>query len=241
MYDLAAKELFSIVKFREGGRPVSVTHFFRPLTIGDWLEYERALDTRIVESDDQSEMRTQAVIAAERLWDAAALRVNGYGAPASSAVQGELCERFPADWKQKVPLQHKAAAVRGLQQAATSEPDEPVAGAAYEFDPDYVRIEIEAAQSGETHSGLVHCLRRPAPEDLKRFSQITSAAIWLRGAKQPTTLLPSRLKPLCDLYDRLIQSIEGYSGIDGSDAAAVRRAMDPVHKKVVIQSLFQEE
>ena len=241
MYDLAAKEIFSVVKFREGGRPVSVTHFFRPLALADWLEYERALDTRIVESEDQSEMRTQAVIAAERLWDAAALRVSGYGAPASSAVQGELCQRFPADWKQKVPLQHKAAAVRGLQQAVVSEGPEGLLDLIYEFDPDQVALVIEAAQNGEIHAELIHHLRRPAPEDLKRFSQITSAAIWLRGAKQPTTLLPSRLKPLCDLYDRLIQSIEGYSGIDGSDAAAVRRAMDPVHKKVVIQSLFQEE
>jgi len=241
MYDLAAKEIFSVVKFREGGRPVSVAHFFRPLALADWLEYERALDTRIVESEDQSEMRTQAVIAAERLWDAAALRVNGYGAPASSALQGELCERFPADWKQKVPLQHKAAAVRGLQQAVVSEGPEGLLDLIYEFDPDQVALVIEAAQNGEIHAELIHHLRRPAPEDLKRFSQITSAAIWLRGAKQPTTLLPSRLKPLCDLYDRLIQSIEGYSGIDGGDAAAVRRAMDPVHKKVVIQSLFQEE
>jgi len=228
MFELQPQEILVPVVFREGGRKYRVEHYFRAPRLENWIDYEAALNTRVEESGTEARMDSRTLEAADLLWSTLALRVSGYGEPTDSwrTLLGE----------EKVPLMHKAAAIRGLGQVSVAEPEIIDLIEPYDFDPDFVTIEIQAARDGVIHTRLLHRLRRPSPQQLKDFSRISSSAIWLRGSRTPTTLLPSRLKALVGLYDALIESVEGYSGNQPWSTC-----MDAMHKKVVIQALFAPE
>jgi hypothetical protein len=230
-FELQPKEVRVPVAFREGGRRYRVVHIFRPPADKDWLEYESRVDARIVEGKGdqglQAKMETRNMEAGEGLWNACAVAVEGYG----SGEQPTL---------EKIPLPHKMTAIRGLGNVQVSTPDVDEE-TPYEFDPTSITVELEV-RDAVVITGLKHQFRRPTAQELKEFSRLTNSAIWLRGTKEATTLLPSRLKALIDFYDRLIIAIEGYT-IDGQPAVLpdAKKHMDAMHKKVAVQGLFSPE
>lgn len=274
-FDLKPAEIPTPITFREGGRKFRVTHVFRPPEFADWMEYEKTLNSSVELAGLYTRFDQARAEASEALWDRCILRVEGYLIPqrtqggstaegaerkvgnllvktekslassASSAV--EIVSAFPDDWETKVPLTHKVAAVMLLAQVSV---DESESIEEYCFDPDVTEVRLIAARGGRESSGLVHTLRRPTVRQQKEFSRVVSTALYVRGSRTQKSLVPSRLREMCRLYDELIVEARGYCpgsaefGLSNSAALSREdaiRYMDALHKKVAVSALFSLE
>jgi hypothetical protein len=234
---LKAKRHIDVVS---GGRH-ELLHYLRPPTFEDWREYERNLRSTVesVESDGEETLRFDscALEAAATLYDRLFRRACGY--QASDDDNGVAAER--------IPLHHKELVVRGLSDVApaaehlTDEWD----AVPFALDAETVEVCLEATRAGAKHSNLVHVFRPPSAAERVEHSRIHAQALYVRGSSRDgalKSLLPSRLPGLVALYDKLILEARGYAaaGRPLADRAALVRHMDPLHKKVAVQLLFEE-
>ena len=266
-FELNPAEIPTPIAFREGGRKHRVVHVFRPPLFADWLEYERLLNSSVEITGGYTRFDQARAEASEALWDRVILRVEGYlvgnrlqvtgnsqteaagTAPAvtcnlSPVTSLELPSAFPDDWKSKVPLLHKMAAVTLLAQVMTCDANHVEA---YSFDPDQTEVFLDAARGGRKYEGLIHVLSRPSVRQQKEFSRVLSSALYVRGSRTEKSLLPSRLKEMVKFYDELILQAKGYCvgpGEPGAHAVPREEAvkyMDAMHKKASISALFSME
>jgi len=137
------------------------------------------------------------------------------------------------------------AAASGAGQRAGEEAGEDWETIPFSLDSETVEVRLEATRAGAKHGNLVHVFRPPSAAERIEHSRIHSQALYVRGTSRDTglkSLLPSRLPGLVALYDKLIVEARGYAvaGRPLSERAAVVRHMDPLHKKVAVQVLFEE-
>jgi hypothetical protein len=250
MYDLTAQQISAVLKFREGGYSRRVFHFFRPITLADWVAYEAAMNQRIEQHGNQEVQRRDLFGAAEQMWMDCIHHVAGYmiprAVPAGAEPEyDELCDVY-ADWRERMAPQHQVAAILGIQQVS-AEADEAApetdAPRIYIYDSAQVQIPIQAARDGIEYPGLSHILRRPSGEEMRTFSRIDAAALVVRGTRHPTAIVPSQITALCRLYDAMVIEVAGYCAgerkITSRDDAKL--LMDPVHKKVVVMAAFLQQ
>jgi hypothetical protein len=268
-FDLTPSEISTPLSFREGGRKFRVMHIFRPPQFADWLEYETKLNRSVEIVGSQTRFDQQKAEASEAVWDRIALRVEGYRVPSPNVTASathavisppdavisprdavilsgsegpafsELPEAFPDEWKSKVPLVHKMAAVILLAQVSVTASEETET---YHFDPDQTEISLDAARGGREYSGLVHTLKRPTVRQQKEFSRVVSTALYVRGSRTEKSLLPSRLREMTRFYDELVVGAHGYSanGAEATREDAIKY-MDALHKQTAISALFNFE
>jgi hypothetical protein len=179
-----------------------------------------------VTSEDQ-ELR-----AAEWLWDKLIVKREGY-------VQ-------TPDWRERVAIQEKRAAVHGLLLRAISleETDEGV------VDADEGEL-IDDAQQDAIETVIVlevlcngigfetrHYFAPPSARDVEEFYRITNRSMRIgarvRGLFKKTESaevhVVSQAKALAKLYDKLIEKSEGYEG-----------RVPAYHKDITISQVFAEE
>ena len=139
--------------------------------------------------------------------------------------------------------------VRGLSDAAPAsgaeESGESWEAVPFSLDAETVEVRLEASRAGRKHQDLAHVFRAPTAADRLQYSRIISQALYLRGSSRDAglkSLLPSRLPGLVALYDKLIVEARGYAvaGEPLAGRAGIVQNMDPLHKKVAVQSLFEE-
>lgn len=251
LFELAPEEI--VVPLRVllpagSGRPLRVTHFFRPPALEDWLAYDRALKLTIREglpaqagADEASVFHSQAAEAAALLWQRTIRRAEGYGRKAGLAT-AEARPGAPPDWWELIPLEHKQQAVRGL---ALVEVEPARNDELYPLDLETREVRLRAHRNGRWSAGLTHCFRRPTTEDELAYRRILSELYVLRGSGE--TRVPPRLGALVRLYDRLILRVEGYArqgvaleGTAPEARATLVAAMDALHKRVAMEALFGE-
>jgi len=210
LLDLDCAERRATVRF--AGR--SATHIFRPLTLEDWLRYFTTLAVEYISTSDEMITQSHEQEAADALWQEAILRVEGY--------QGD-------DWKGRMPLSHKVAALAGLQQVLATDAGDP-----FDLAPDSRLVRLEAAWNGEIHEGLGHRFRLPSSEDARDYRRLNVSFIRSRGRRDQALRIKAcvRLGELCRLYDALILETEGYSG-------DYPKRPDPLHKMAAITALFE--
>ncbi len=270
VFELRPNEIPTPISFREGGRKFRVLHVFRAPAFDDWLEYEQKLQRSVEIVGDATKFDRREAEAAEAVWERIIIRVGGYRLrpsafrhppsveeaessrqKAESSVM-ELMAAFPEEWREKVDVLHKIAAVRLLAQVYPEELPEPEPGEAgdegldaakqYCFDPDRVEVRLVAARGGAECDGLVHVLRRPTAREQKEFSRVASSALYVRGSRAEKSLLPSRLREFVRFYDSLIQEVRGYTaqGLSATRDDAVHH-MDALHKQTAVSALFSFE
>lgn len=229
LFELSPAEIRCPIRFSEGGRRFKVEHVVKPPALADWLLYEQTMQmaTEVVDGKFQVENRKEEAAAA--IWERIVLTVKGYRVSPDKCTVVELPTSDPQGWKDKVPVQHKAAAIMLLAQVSLVEEPEDAEEIDYVFDPECVVIRLNATRDGETYEDLAHTFGRPNAAQHVRFSRATSRALLVKGSRTQKSIVPTNLSEICKLYDELIRSTQGYSG-NGN--------MDALHKKVAAIALF---
>ena len=266
LFELVPEEIEVCLRIKGPGGRHQLLHYLRPPTFEDWREYERNLRSTVETVEDNEtggpggeetlRFDSCALEAAAALYDRLFRRACGYQAsPSTSLGTGGTGDGgstslptgsngVPAD---KIPLHHKELVVRGLSDVApaaehlTDEWD----AVPFALDAETVEVCLEATRAGAKHANLVHVFRPPSAAERVEHSRIHAQALYVRGSSRDAglkSLLPSRLPGLVALYDKLILEARGYAaaGRPLADRAALVRHMDPLHKKVAVQILFEE-
>jgi hypothetical protein len=225
LLDLSAPE--RTVSLRLGEQ--KIVHVFSRPTVDDWLEYERMLRPTAIFSGEAVETSVAIEKASDSLWVRRILRVEGYPFDVE------------ANWKDRVPLQHRRVAVGGLDQVQAAD-DQDVLG-----DSETIAVRLVARWNGAVYHRLVHRFRRPGIEHELRFREATSRRALvihrIGGRKRPTNepieqvTLPS-LPTLIALYDDLIVRAEGYSRVESRE---LKVEMDVPHKAAAVRALLARE
>lgn len=239
-FELAPEEIAVSLRIKGAAGRHQLLHVLRPPAFEDWREYERNLKSTVesVESTGEETLRfeSSALEAAAALYDRLFQRAEGY--QTSNGSHGIAAE--------KVPLHHKETVIRGLSEVAPAsraeEAGENGETTPFALDAETVEVLLEASRGGRKHRNLAHIFRAPTAAERIEYSRIVSQALYVRGSTTLKSLLPSRLPGLAALYDRLILEVRGYlvAGQPPAERASVMRHMDPLHKKVAVQSLFEE-
>ena len=239
-FDLAPAELGVPLKAAHAGRTYRLVHKLRPPAHDDWVAYEAALRLSVeeldpAEQDSEPRYRFDAhnSEAAQLLWERLILAADGYQHDANDDNDAD-------DWKTKVPLAHKEAAVRSLTLVAPAELTEAQPGDLLPLTAERIPVILEAARAGEVYPRLVHWFRPPSLEEERRYRRLMAETVLVGGSRGSRALIPARLPALCRLYDSLILSAENYS-LDGSadiSPEKLARHMDSWHKRFAVQALF---
>jgi hypothetical protein len=212
------------VAVNAGGR--RFVHLFSALTAEDWIAYDKMLRPTIrVRSDDEVESYSQALNAADRMWNEKIESFEGYPATEGRTPVG------PAF----VPLRHREEAVKGLGYVLQSLEQDALP------DTESVTIRIEALWNGVYFKNLTHTFKRPLVEHELRFQEALRRSALIShkvgGQRRPSkdlnefVSLPN-FPTMIKLYDELIISFAGYAH-EGC-------AMDALHKSCAVRALFNQ-
>jgi len=213
LLDLAAPERSAVVRFREK----KAIHVFRRLTMEDWLSFYSGMQHEELQTGALSKTSTRLHETIAALWEAVVLRVEGYKAG--------------ADWKERMPLAHKLAAVLVLRQVNAANSGNP-----FDLESDQRLITLEATWNSVFHGELVHVFKDPSQEDQLEWNRSISSFYRVRGSRgrESRIRFPVNFGKLCRLYDQLILEVRGYAF-----TGTIQTAMDALHKEVAIGALFQ--
>ncbi len=222
LLNLSAKERVVGVKF--AGRSLRV--IFRPLTLKDWIEYSAALGSGFVQRGDEWTPESNEREAACKLWDAALAGVEDLSKIPAMAVADPR-------WKTQMPIEAISAAAGVLQEVRVRAGGDPFA-----FDADARTVRLEATWNELVFDELVHIFRVPTRNEALQYKRVSVSYFRVAGSRRgeaaPSRVrVALRLKPLCDLYDSLIQEVHGYAGY------ARPQDMDPIHKLHAVGGLFE--
>jgi hypothetical protein len=138
-------------------------------------------------------------------------------------------------WQKLLPLAHRLTA--GLQLVAVAELLDPSADA---FTLGFEDVYLDAFWGTERFTGLRHRFRTPSGEHQARLSRASSRSVILGGSRRGTTRWLGAQATLADLYDDLIEEVEGYSvnGTPLSGREQIVAEMDTFHKVAAAELLF---
>lgn len=239
LYPLEAAELVASIEISEGGRKFKLDHVFRTFTRDDWREYSRLTEVTMTgrAGEDGAEMSSSQDDATERFWRETVVRVDGY--------------RYTDEhFRERMPLKHMRAAIEAATQCYVAEDDESGDDDAGDDDaasgadhlapslgpaPGSRSIVIEAGRDGREYPRLVHHFRQPTSSEIKKYRGTQSRETLIRGRRKRRgewrSVTHAELGYAFNLYDKLIESVEGYEPADP-------KKMDPVHIDVAIKELM---
>ncbi len=212
----------------------------RRLEPADWIAYFVAI--RITsEQDGKSRVNTMdfetpRVLLAERVLTA----TEGY----KVAGDGKL-ESLP-NWQTRIPLAHRRQLGATLADVRPSQADaEFVIHAEAEevlLDATWSAIKPGAADEWimQKFQGLKHIFKTPGQAQYKRYNQEASRSVVVGGSRSGKTIYAGAQRVLCELYDELVVSVEGYAwnGSPLSGVQQIRDSMDMHHKFTAAQELL---
>ena len=219
--DLAAPQRTVRLKF--GSR--TARHVFRRLRCEDWLEFIKAARTEMIFDRTGWTQESHADAACIALWNRAVLRVEGYKVGPKGTSD---------DWKEKMPAHHKIAAVGLLQEVAVV-PSEDDENQDFDLEADRRTVTLEAAWNERVHKRLDHLFHIPRQQDVLEYRR-TLAESYRQQRPRAGAIhvqFPPRLKQMVALYDRLIDEVRGYTGLNSP------RDMDALHKQAAVLALFE--
>ncbi|HEX7285684.1 MAG TPA: hypothetical protein VF532_05845 [Candidatus Angelobacter sp.] len=226
-----------VISIRDG--KFTYTFHFGRITQADWELYFNSIHWTS-KNDGSSQVQTFDVdTPGVELFERKLVKTEGY---AGTELKKEDF------WK--IPPRHSNPVAWLLRTCAVADEgeDQP-------FNPELVEVRLNAIWSvlpgdaaATMFKGLVHRFAPPSPEQKKRVYRAGAMSKIVGGSRSGTTVHGSRHKILLELYDQLIQSVDGYScgatafgGVSaafGADRAAIVREMDALHKFTAAQQLF---
>ena len=204
-------------------KPAYVTHILERPTLVQLQEREKLAAMESVSASGGDEIETDNIKADLTLWRAIVRRVSGYKAPGidpaiETQVGQELADRLPAA--------HKLRAIQMLT-ATECEIEREEANADEYFD-----LGAETVRVVQTIHGckVVHELRNPNDKEYAAFKPVKVSTT--KAGKQTGTRIQGNLRAFVELYDKLIQTV------DGEAATFKLRTIDPLSKRAVINCLL---
>lgn len=214
--------------------PQIVYHRLRKPTLQELNEREDRIVYKLVgASSREEEIVSSEETANVRLWDAIILKVMGY--------------RDAKDWRElteeeKTAMRagHKSTAIRTLY-AGYCEIEGAEDGITIGADTWTIKHEIGLSRDNPDFV-VKHILREPTEAERLKYNQTSTRTIVVKGAKRPQRHLQTKLKPPADLYDALVEDIQGAT-VNGSEYRDGNRkdflaAVDPIWKRLVILILM---
>jgi hypothetical protein len=211
--------------------PLIVYHKLRKPTLQELIEREGLISYEIVELNSrEEELKADEDTANARLWDKIILQVKGY--------------RGAEDWRdlseeEKAAMRpgHKSTAIRAMY-AANCEIEGDEDGVSISADTWTVRQEIGVGN--EPDYVVRHTLREPTEAERAKYKRSASSTSYIKGAKKARVMVRTNLRAYIELYDALIQVIEGgtFGGDVGAYLELFKPAIDPIWKRLVIHTLM---
>ena len=210
---------------------VNYTFRFRRILQTDWERYFNGLYVASSNEGTAQVNTTDLNTAGIELFESTLVKAEGYK---------NAMDRKEDFWK--IPPRHSILVSWLLRSvcASTFEDDSPL-------DCDSIETRIDALWSQTTpgdettgFKGLVHRFTPITVEQKKRFMRRGAINKVVGGSRKGTTIYSMKHKLMLELYDQLIQSVEGY-GIAGRPLEGVeniRREMDAYHKTEAVAQLF---
>ncbi len=208
----------------------SFVYSLRRIGLADWRGYFAAMVRQVLHVDGRREEIFESDSALVELVDNVLVSATGYGD--LSVVK---------DWKSALPIKHRIA-VGIVLRSVMALPAESSAQLC-----DLVEISLDATwpTEGKTvmYTGLSHRFRHPSIEQLKRFN-FEASRVRVRGdGENGISTYPSRQAIAMNIYDDLIESVDGYSvaGAALEGVENIKREMDGAHKAAAALHLFMGE
>lgn len=210
------------------------------LTVGriqksQWLRYfegivstSENLAGKRIDSFDSTSARVELV-------EKVLIDASGYATSDGSPVKSK------DGWQQLIPLRHRQGVGNALVDVERAEPsdDDPIMLGA---EPVFLNAVWGANERGEMlkFTNLCHRFRTPSSEHQRRFSRDSSRSVIVGGSRRGMTKWLGVQAALADLYDELIDSVDGYTlngePLTGRDA--IVSEMDTYHKVAAADVLF---
>jgi hypothetical protein len=219
-----------VLALRDG--KINYTFYFRRIAQADWLAYFNGMYVAS-RNDGAAQLNTTDIqTAGIELFESTVTRVVGYSRELTTAE----------DFRKVLP-RHSIPASWLLRTVVISSVDDDKP-----LDCDSVEARVDAVWSQTTPGaevtlwkGLLHRFMPPTLEQKKRFMRGGAINRVIGGARNgSTTVYSLKNKMLLELYDQLIQSVDGY-GVAGRPLESVeqiRREMDGYHKVEAVAQLF---
>jgi hypothetical protein len=199
-----------------------------------WHKLRKPTLSELIERDQQMPYETEEVSAGEdrlniddegpnaRLWDKIAVAVKGYR---GQGLAVNDWNGLTPEIKALMPTGHKSAAIRGLYNTT------------FEVEQD----EAEGFALGEgvftvkqTFGDYIirHVMRAPTESERRDFRRRANETRFARGSRKIKTKVLTNLKAYVELYDKLIENMEGVTG------GAIAQ-VDPVWKRGAVDCLMR--
>lgn len=219
-----------IIGLRDGKR--SYTFHFRRITQTDWLNYFNGM-YMATRNDGTSQLNTTDLqTAGIELVENTLTKVVGYSKELTTAE--EFKKVLP---RHSIPVSWTLRWVT----ASSVDDDKPIDCDSIETRIDAVWSQTKPGDETALWPGLLHRFTPPTLEQKKRYMRGGAVSRVIGGSRKgATTIVTLKNKLLLELYDLLIQSVEGY-GVAGKPlegAEQIKREMDSYHKVEAVAQLF---
>jgi len=211
--------------------PAIVCHKLRKPTLEELNERESQIKYELVEINSrEDEIQSDDEVANARLWDKICVAVKGY--------------RGADDWRELTDSEkssmrpgHKVIATR-IMYGGWCEIEGDDNGVGLGADTWTVKQSI-GIKADAPDFVVRHVLREPTEAERVKFKRTSSSTSHVKGAKKQQMRVRTYLRAYVELYDALIQSVQGAT--IGGDATAslelFRAAIDPIWKRQVVLCL----
>jgi hypothetical protein len=215
-------------------RKHTFTFHFRRITDRDWDAYFKGIYVASRVENNTQVNTTDLETAGLDLFESTVTRVEGYARELNK--KEDFSKVLP---RHSIPVSWLLRTVNASQITNENPPD-----------PDFVETSIDALWSQTKpgskttmFKGLIHRFAPPTIAQKKRLLRNGAISRVVGGSRQGTTIYAARHSVLVDIYDELIQSVDGY-GVDGKPLESVdqiRREMDCYHKLESASQLFNTQ
>lgn len=227
------------VYLTDGGTELPLGHKLRKPTKAELVEREQHVS---FEQESASETETETRYDSERanryLWDRIVTYVSGYDLGDNKEL-GEWREINDL-LRAQIPAPHKSRAITGMYRSSVSL-DHSQKSRGFKL---IGAIEIRVKQ--ELHGAFVvtHVLRRPTESEWLAYQGRSVRTLEVKGSKKGMIRYQTNLSAACDLYDALLERIEGVS-LYGEEFRPEQRegflsAIDAVWKQQVITAFSND-
>jgi hypothetical protein len=211
-------------------------HVFRRIAAADWKGFFGNVRMEFTEGAGAAGEIVGMDTSSLQLYSDAILRVEGFEMP-----DGRKPDEQP-DWPRCIPRGGRLTAVDLLMKVTRDAKEKAVVADAKGLS---VRVDALWNEYGpgsmKQYFGLVHRFRRPTAEHLQLFGDAGRVPdSMMLGTGRGKAVLPSSNAILIELYDELIEMVDGYSiaGVALGSREQIAREMDSIHKAVSVTAIF---
>jgi len=218
-----------VIALRDG--KTNYTFHFRRILQADWERLFSGLYVASSSSGTSQINTTDLNTAGIELVESTLMRAEGY--------KNEMTRREEF-WK--IPPKHSILVSWLLRSvcASTVVDDTPLDCDSVEARIDALWSQTKPGDETTMYKGLVHRFTPITVDQKKRFMRKGAINRVVGGSRNGTTIYSMKNKLMIELYDELIQSVEGY-GVAGRPLESpqdIRREMDAYHKSEAVAQLF---